>query len=260
MNNVKKFLAKSALSLGLLLGKPALAQEKGAYGFATAGMDFLLEPGRAKVTYTAEPIRDVPAHSDDSWVGSESAKPINNKTLNYPPFVWGLEGVAALGYDSGAVDFSLGTRLSYPILTVPIEDIEERNYMGNSGTKDRGYGTALTYYGFRDNFLTGFDALTPGVYARLKFPKLHESFFLEYALDFRKLTIDTGYDRYNSLDTRKRYDLADQKVHSLRAGLEDKNIEVFLGLVVTQNSLTDLGKQSKFETPAHVMLGLNWLF
>jgi hypothetical protein len=90
-------------------------------------------------------------------------------------------------------------------------DIVERNYTNAPGTDQRGLGAALTYYRVEegDNFI-----FMPGYSLRILYTieekkKADIRLFLEYGTGFAKVpvAIETGWDRFDELETYKNYDL-----------------------------------------------------
>jgi hypothetical protein len=145
----------------------------------------------------------------------------------------------------------------------------KKEIKGAPGTKKRGYGTALTYYGFIERLTDWEDAITPGLFIRLSKPSFWErkeghvretkwkDIFLEYDIDFSELNLTTGYDWYNQLSSGNKHKLADVVNHTIKIGLGQQDSHWYAGYVIADPKLTELGKESELEIKNHFVIGYN---
>lgn len=168
------------------------------------GYDFRISYGLSYVSGVPASIRAVPAHPDD---GGRAQPPIEPDNVPVDCIVSGLlpgGGIRLTNNDGGSL--SLGVRPEIVIYPRPAKpsstgpniklgegNIRERNYQGNPGTTERGYGTALTYWGVgvRDWFI-------PQIAAEYKKGKFRTGIaYSKYVYQ-----LEWGWDRYDKLETK----------------------------------------------------------
>lgn len=235
-------IAGTALILaGTVLGFPQ-ASALDIYPYRSLKIDCNLD--QVKVQTVPEYIRNVPIHPND---GGGKNVPIKDSGLSYLLFDDTLEGKIGIGIREGRFDFKIGPELGLAVESSDSHSsIIERNYTNAPGTSLRGYGAALTFYQLvQDDFII----LSPGISARASYcivpRKLYEtekSIFVEYSASFlhRTFNFETGWDRWDSFETYKKYEMsADIVNHTIKAGFEINQydnvyLDVFAGITIPQ--------------------------
>jgi len=196
----------------------------------------------AKVETVPEYIRDVPVHRNDNWA-EENAAPIKDGPLSSSSLHISVKGKYKIGFGNEKSYFEMGPTFGLKIPFISQKKVTERNYMGAVGTDNRGFGTALTFYGLTVNGV-GFWKLhcfTPGFFARVSSRGSNnpEEFFIEYSTELNELNLVNGWDRYNRLTRNDIYKVAGLLNHTIKVGIGDgvfreNSFNLFLGLTFPQ--------------------------
>lgn len=265
------------LTMNPLISEGAEAQEPktevknedkgGFYKFLSASiLHFTLNTNTfARVSTVPEVVRFVPNHKDDS---SANEGPIEDPSLDYGSwsFVWDLN--AGLGYRTGSIDVRIGGNLDIMVVDKGEDNRNSRNYTNAVGTENRGFGAALTYYAFsKGSFLDifghaygGFSRIGYSFWRnRANLSQTRGAIFVEYDLDFSNLSLENGWDRFDSLDTNRVFKLAGLTSHTFKLGLEVQESgfggELYVGYTLPRTRLTQLGRASSLETENFWVLG-----
>ncbi len=164
-------------------------------------------------------IRNIPVHSGDEWAAGNDA-PIKQDWLNPS------DKANVLGFKLGAradfkhFEFKAGADLEFLFNTDIVQeynhraDMAERGYEDYAGTDRRGYGTALTYIYSGERYWPSWNTfLRPSVFAEAGV-KLSKSVSLDVGCKFfnQNFFLENGWDRYDSLETRETYSVANYQV------------------------------------------------
>ncbi len=264
--NLKLFICLFA-GLLIVLSSVAVASDdsnpkykKGFYLFISGGWNFALDFNMCSLETIPEYIRNVPRHPDDGG-GFTNIAPIEDSKLSYSPFSLNLiNGSAGIGCKFELFDLMLGGNVDWCLFTSG--PIKKRNYTNASGTETRGYGAALTYYRLNKGSAHKWNAFTPGLFLRLSRKISTESdfsLFVEYSLDFYNLHLETGWDRYNNLEIREIYKLADINKRTIKIGFFvdiDSDLEFFIGYVMPDSRLTSIGKMAGLKIGPYITIGV----
>jgi hypothetical protein len=236
LKKAKYIAGVSLLATSLVLLPPGNAKADESFGvrpFADFGLEIKAGGSVGKVNNVPESVRYVPIHKKDSFVPIKNNAPIPKDSAKVFPMTelnfikLGIESDLGKGfyldlYGNASLNLSSKEKLE-------LKDINERDYERNPGSSERGYGTALTYWGtkYKSIFL-------PGLKADLYIPLEEENYehekqgaYLLLGTGLRKYTIqsETGWDRWNSLEKYKCHDLGDVIEKSLSLGLFAKFTE-----------------------------------
>jgi hypothetical protein len=232
----------------VLLSSSLMATEDPNFKSSTK-MFFALEldlhacsPPVKKVSNVPESIRYLPVHSSDGWgiagvIPEDSAKAPWLLELRFlrsglrsrltKDILW--ENFADLSFNFGYFA-NLGG------------EINEYNYF--SGGDNRGYGAALTFW------YPTYSLLIPGLKSQLSFKSKEDSSWL-IGLGYRQydLAIRTGYDRYDSLETRDLFRLGKISETSLYTGwlFEDSPDDKFSMSVDFGVNFNDYDSRNKYK-------------
>lgn len=196
------------------------------------------------IDYVPTSVRDVPVHRNDVWRSGENGGIIPNEEVFTPSGFFG-QSQARAGITLGISNLQVilgGFLLVHNVHstgyklkdnpTDPNDAIRRRNYQGNSediGTERRGVGTALTYYRIPDD---GDGVEWNGVFARVELDigktvdDVPLSVFAEYAQQTsasKVLMLESGWDRYNSLEAYQMFVVADIEHRLVSLGIRGEN-------------------------------------
>ncbi len=209
-----KKIGGTALIAGALLA-PMKNANADAYLFGNFGIGLEANSTPAIIVPSVpEYIRNVPAYPGDEV--DYPFAPIKDSSLGL--YNAGLMGDANVGI--GIVEDNFNIKIGGGAKFGPGSSMVERNYLGAPGTDQRGEGTALTYYQlcsdipFDLSLRLSYDFLNP------KEEAATASLFIDYSANFlNNLRIETGWDRYNSLQADNEYNLGNVLVHEIKAGI-----------------------------------------
>lgn len=152
-------------------------------------------------------IRNVPKHSNDFYAQDTNVAPIQRDYANlyghHNPIKTkiGIKGLL------GRLIPSIGIGIDLPLITL---DIARRNYTDNVGSEQRGDGAALTYYEVSTLFWPTSNDIRLSIFSELElFVNTKFGVAIGYSLFKESLIAENGWDRYNKLEVKDRYDLAD---------------------------------------------------
>jgi hypothetical protein len=232
--------------------------KKGEYEFfANVGLTAQVEPSCGVLRSTSLKVRDASAHSED-YVTRGSLAPIEDTALDMPESSIYAELNAGISKEDEDYGLSAGLGIKWRLISEL--KIKERNYTSAPGTETRGYGAALTYYGFAEDPT---DLIfVPGIFARAsKMINKKDSFFdklyLEYRLDFSSLNAANGWDRWANLEKNESFKLADIMEHTLKIGIEGHALDLFAGYSFADAKPTSVGRESDMEFKNHFVIGIN---
>ena len=203
-------------------------------------------------------VRNVPIHPDDTYVSQKKAGPIEEKeyssigTIMFGPWIKKDIGKSRAGL-----------RLNWIIYPgIEIADKELRNYTNAVGTEHRGHGAALTFVGIekRGIFFTKtpvVDVLlnvTPEVFFEVNISNKKDNLQLGASVSYARLVADTGWDRFNSLETRELFTLA----HIIPVSTYIKYNNYEFGVQVPIIFETSLGEKAKIETKTNFLIRFNY--
>jgi len=206
-------------------------------------------------------IRDVPKHPGDIDVPDENIAPIEDASIKlYDRISIGTKtGINLYPHNKFKIGlgFGLDLDLNAPLLLGRFKyddrkDTRKRNYTTQPGTDKRGYNAALTYYQVHSTFGPNWnDCIIPSIYSEIEFRVTDKvGFALGCNIYKQTLTAENGWDRGNSLEPRKKYNLANLTIvkpcTSLRFYNEktEQYIALELGLFnLRTNKPTDIGKE-----------------
>jgi len=261
------------------------------YLFGNTGFEILLSKdyGRFEMENVPLSVRDVPVHPDDAWRKHTDIAPIEDTklqirraSLGSPYNTWeewtgfgGLSIALGAGYKYEPLDIKIGFSAAaftnsdptgfHGSLYANPPQRTERNYIHYPGTGVRGYGEALTYYGFSD-FVH--NTYVYGPFVRMaylfvddvvrnrgvKFPPAGY-LFMEYMYNLSPFNVyvENGWDRYDELEVRERIKILEERSHRLKVGVGFSGPISHLGLigdffVIYERPscrFTDLGEQIK---------------
>ena len=281
--STKKFfgasLLISALTLNQFFKEKLIAQNKETkidYLFSL-GVNMNYEPNQAIISNVPEYIRNVPIHPDDNYVNRKNIAPIEDTNLKYPPLSFRFKGDLSLRYYEEDYVVQFGGNIN-AIIVSPFGGIKSRNYTDKVGSEERGDKAALTYYGFVDDITGGLNIIYPGLCFKILIPynnyylknerMLNDDhyLFLEYDVDFFKLNLKNGWDRYNDLETKEIFRIADLIKHKIKLGVginineglrlgEGHYLTLFLGYVISNTKPTSIGKEIDLTTRNHFLVG-----
>lgn len=208
-------------------------------------LSFRLMPSLTdKVSNVPEFIRQVPIHKDD--IGAGRIRTIPFDSLN-PGFLTTFNPSVGPELNLGRIKIIGGVGLSLPITpragkknSGSTREISQR---GNNSA--RGTGTALVFYSLEKTIRwlhpKWFGELEFGVNKRL-------ALFGGYAQSYNSTEFRSGWDRYNRLQTFKRYRISEDRINENYLGVRlyssDRDVSFFAyGGTVKQNAnYTNLGE------------------
>ncbi len=237
--NIKKTAALAALStLPLLASSQSQAAQIHSYFDLNGGVTYE-RPLIKEVGDIPFSIRNVPAHHDDGGgypgeIKKDSLEPSGRVTYLNTKF--GAQ--TAFFNDHLAVRAGLGLDLIFNAQTIMgpnnRDDLAERGYLGpHAGTDHRGTGTALTYIFAGTSYFAEWNTfLRPSAFVETGF-KLTDTVSLNFGARYHQqnLFLENGYDRYDHLSPRKKYEAATYQV-----------VTPYVSLKVNDNQ--DLGKSN----------------
>lgn len=205
----------------------------------------------AKLNYSVKnldiEIRDVPIHPEDDNVPRENQGPIER--ISYATHDWFSFDLAFKKNISKKFRFGIGLDwILYPYYA----DKALRNYTNAVGTEQRGYGAALTFVGLTTrgimphvNNLSELNLLwniSPEI--MLEVPLEKHDFTLGFSISYHLLEAVNGWDRYDSLEDHKYYDLA--HIYPLTFYVNIRNL-VTIGIRHNIVNETSWGRKSNVE-------------
>lgn len=175
-----------------------------------------LDYSNLRISDIPEYIRDIPPHKDDK---GRTTQPIDDVEIWYPSWL-GLLGVNfSVGYNNKLFDIKIGG--SRGNVAPMLGGLIERNYTNAPGTSKRGYGAALTAYGF----VRG--SRQKSLYVRFQ-PKMALPVVISFEKENFDLSLDTGWDRYNGWEKYKKYRLLNYSYTTFKLAiieLEEKGVD-----------------------------------
>jgi hypothetical protein len=239
-----------------LMATPSFAQkiDRKTEPLANIGASLDLGSRSCHVENAPLEVRSVPKHPDDGYAGY--APPIRDKRLGCPYGHFDLISELGLRHVSGDKELSFGGNLGWHIASD--SSIARSNYTNAVGTEQRGYGAALTWYGTMDSM--SLDDVFYGAFVQFKKGRL----FFRGDANFEKFNLQTGWDRYDSLETRKSYVVGHTITPSFTIGLEQRSGHI-TGRVYAKASYgmiekNNLGKDMKIESHPSISAGIAVLF
>ena len=215
-------------------------------------------------------IRDVPNHPDDTYVSETTQGPVE-RTEYHTDDSWILSYTRRAVGEHAAWGFRLNWRLS-PVFA----DTERRNYTNEVGTDERGVGAALTFVGITawgpiPDFYHGYKVaalplnIIPEVLAELR-PVKQLPLHLGTSIGYYRFQAVNGWDRWNMLESRKHYTLAECFPASgyLTLALhmdEQTDFELEFGVIDVFLGSTALGKEAEanIQSPSYfAAMGISW--
>lgn len=196
-------------------------------------------------------VRDVPIHPDDKYALRSNAGPIKQKqystngTLMFEMF-W-------RNSLTEKVNFGLNINvMAYPNHT--FYDNALRNYTNAVGTETRGYGAALTFVGIekRSSKIDYLGLFVPEL--SLEFLSTSKRSLGGISVGYYQFDATNGWDRYDSLEVRKRYILA----HIYPIGIYYKKGSHQTGIKLPVVNTTKLGDTADIEASPSVFY--SWVF
>ena len=230
IRSAKKFgvtsLLIGALTINPLLGAtkkkedPSLASKKQTKKFSFFWDAALTYRSSILASIKGVPfkVRDIPKHpAEPSWLYVDVAPIEKDSVKLYDRIEMGTKFGGRIYLIKDKILLRAGLGIDLSIATVLSEnnkrkDMEERNYTNAPGTNKRGYGAALTFYQviptFGPPYLTN-AYLRPSLFSEIE-AKIGKktTLALGCTLHWQNFQIRNGWDRYDDLQTRERYDLA----------------------------------------------------
>jgi hypothetical protein len=199
-----------------LLSNPANAQKISFLKEINLGITYNKE--HTKISNIPLIIRDVPKHPDDGYADDRDVAPIEDKTLKMSDrisFVNGKFG-GKISFLEEKLNLNLGveTDLEFKFNSLAEynerSDLNERNYTNHPGTNIRGEGAALTFYDVHPAFILNKNTfIKPQLFSEIEIAVKDRGLIkLGYGLYSEKLVARNGWDRWNSLEVKERYPLA----------------------------------------------------
>lgn len=233
---VGRFLLLTMLLIICILQPAHCEERKGA---------FYLDFADIKVTNMPLAIRDVPIHSDDSW-----GKPGPISKISYPIKTIASFDAPIITCRTKKMKLALrGQWFLFPHHS--LYDNALRNYTNAPGTETRGYGAALTFCGVETRgiiptigqagFFDLFVNVSPEILA--SFP-VSEDFSINTSISYFKIQAVTGWDRYDNLEVKDTYNLA----NCYPIGISANYKGLAVGLKFLNMQRTELGNQAGIET------------
>lgn len=218
---------------------------------------------RLSISHSPTYVRDQGIHPDDWYASDSNAGNMDERQMDYPWFEGHLLGSVGVGHKFSEVSLEAGVLAKYILGNAP-NDIEERNYTNHPGSSQRGYGAALTYYGFKHDILDPKQSFVPGVYVRITgkegedIEKFSDWLFAEYSLEYRSYYLSEGYDRYDKLETESVHKLADVFNNTVKAGVLLGDIaELYVGYNFPVAKLTQLGEDCDAKVNSNFIIGID---
>lgn len=238
-----------AATVGLLLPIVSMANYHGPK-FTYSGPDIEVKDMSLKV-------RGVPIHSDDSYALESNVGPLEKtRYATIGTFIFGRPWYK----DHQQLRFNVGIDwIIYP--TYWFYDNELRNYTNAPGTETRGYGAALTFVGIQkrgiipvieNTFVDMILNIVPKIGVELMLSEKGNSGF-GFSLSYFLLQAVNGWDRNNSLEINKTYDLG----HFMPVSVYGRYKRIEVGLVYpVALSKTNLGKEADIQTKLTLIISL----
>lgn len=241
-----------AATVGLLLPIVSMAGFFDYHGpkFTYSGPDIEVKDMPLKV-------RDVPIHKDDSYALESNAGPVEKTQYD-------TIGTFLLGWSWYKERQQLRFNVSFDWIIYPtywLYDNELRNYTNAPGTETRGYGAALTFVGIQkrgiipdieSEFVYMILNIVPEIGVDLMLSEKGDSGF-GFNLSYFRIQAVNGWDRYNSLEINKTYDLG----HFMPVSVYGRYKWIEVGLVYpVALSKTSLGKEAEIQTKLTVLISL----
>lgn len=255
-------LGAAILGAGLLFA-PVKKADAGFYFYGSGEFNFSYGTPIAKITTMPEYIRNVPPHPDDSIKTTYPGVIADRGELAMSLGSLGFETRIGFGIKTDYPDFDLkiGPKLNFEISSS--SKIAERNYLNHPGTDIRGEGAALTYYNFAMGRENSSVCIVPGISVKGSIGK-YVQLFTEYSADWYEFFVQNGWDRYNRLEVKDAYKIAESINHSitLGVGLDTQGsssylLEGFVGITIPQIvSKTPLADQTGFSVNPNFFFGI----
>jgi hypothetical protein len=278
MKKLTRILSLAALGAGLLFTpiKKASADD-GFYFYTNGEINASFGTYLAKTETTPDYIRSVPPHPDDvKNNGVTSAPIIEDGPLYLAPASIGIKLGVGLGLREKKFSFELGPYANFSA-NGSFENAKDGKYNIREQDYEPALGHAYTYNSLGMSNPTSRLGIIPGASLRSSVDLLDNNlikFFTEYSADWYKVFIETGWDRYNRLEQKDAYKIADIINHSIKIGfnfsnnlnsLEDsfknkvkikKYFELYGGITIPQIiNKTSLVADTKFTMNPNVFFG-----
>ena len=206
--------------------------------------------------------RNVQVHDDDSWA-RRGQGPIERTEYGCGHGLqFTLMYAKEFGYGrDNKPNFNFGVGADWLLIPYLFADRQERNYMGNPGSEDRGYGTALTYLELTQlgvvpstgmEWVDFFSNWAPR--AKLEFAPFGgklKNVWLGASAGYCRLTARTGWDRWDSLEVDQNHVLAHQfpvRVYTIVGG-DGAGSGFTFGAQFQLKNETELGRQAEIDMP-----------
>jgi len=223
MKSLTKILRPAKILFPLILGasllsNPAKAQKVSFIKEMNMGVTYNKE--NTKIANIPLIIRDVPKHPDDDYANDKDVAPVKDETLKMPDRISLINGKfgGKISFLEEKLSLNVGveTDLEIKLTSLLLEnndrpDLKERNYTNHPGTNTKGEGAALTFYDVTSAFLANWNTfIKPQVFSEIEIniPKRGELIKIGYGLYLEKLVARNGWDRWNALEVKEKYHLA----------------------------------------------------
>lgn len=239
-NSLAKILGASILGAGLLFSPVKNASADEFYFYKGLGLNISVIGASAKVDTVPEYARTLPPHLEDIETYELNPNPI---AIPDAPLSLGLiEKIsieAKFGVGVKSNDFYFETGPAFNFSWSGVDGLNKFNYYPG------GYDAYL-YSGLAEGNQDSRKGVSLGWSARALTPLLGSkkcgfSFFFEYLLEWKEFFLETGWDRYNLLETKDTFKLADSLNSSFAIGFSMNNtiinpfaerVELFVGATV----------------------------
>ncbi len=261
VNPVKRFLGISllagALAMNPFFARNTQAQEKSdktskIESFFSIDLGIYETPLINKVENIPLKIRNVPKHPADDYVNDKNVAPIESDNIKLAYRMSWLN--PKIGCRSSFLDENIMVKLGMGLDFYPAGifffdyTTKERNYVHYPGTEKRGTGEALTYYSIHPI------CLEPNIFSEIE-TNIAEKIKLGLGYKLSKVNIiaENGWDRYNQLERRKKYNLSGlvygkPYISLIYGEKDDVQIALFFGLNnLIKKRFTNLGKQMNID-------------
>jgi hypothetical protein len=232
MKSLTKILRPAKILFPLILGasllsNPAKAQKISFLREINIGSNYNRE--NTKIANFPLIIRDVPKHPNDDYANDKDVAPIKDDTLKVSDrisFINGKFGGTVSFLEekinlSVGVDIDLGIKCTTFLSYNESPDLQERNYTNHPGTNTRGEGAALTFYDVNSAFIANWNTfIKPQIFSEIKINiRDGEPLRLGYGLYSEKIVGRNGWDRWNSLEVKEKFPLANLLIGKVYASL-----------------------------------------
>ncbi|MFA6170297.1 MAG: hypothetical protein WCW67_07710 [Candidatus Margulisiibacteriota bacterium] len=203
-------------------------------------------------TNVPEPVRTVPIHPADTKADPDNNGPISQKDNKTEPLFTfaslelGLKISSSKKESNEGLTLRTGVGADFGVITG--SHLNERNYTDAPGTETKDYGAALTYY-----YLGATGLVYPKIFGELS----GEYWLARLQLRTYETAVNTGWDRYNSLETKDNFILGRNLEWQAYAGLRlsseltegvQHELRLVGGLAYSKLFPNSLGKEANVRT------------